>query len=262
MCRCRRVRSLFRGTVADSGERHVARSTAQLVNGVQSVRDKLKVLDPSDTDLRRAVMEALQLDSHLPTTIDVNVHEGSVTLGRVQRQPQRDAVTFIAKTVPGVVDVDNQTSVEDHAHSAGDAGEPFDRALDRLADLEGEGMGEGADSSRIELRGRLASAMHRFERLRSELETAGNVVRFRLARYLEALSRRPSTPSLGSPPLPMSDRTKRASSSEMRSRWRLKSPSLRRNSTRHGRRNATTSTVRWRQRCVRSTRRQRGSRPS
>jgi len=79
---------------------------------VTSVKDELDVLGPSDADLRRAVMEALELDSRIPATIDANVDEGVVTLtGQVPWQLQRDAAAFIAENVAGVVGVDNQTKV-------------------------------------------------------------------------------------------------------------------------------------------------------
>ena len=174
------------GTVTDFAEKRAARKAVQLVHGVRSVKDELEVLGPSDTDLRRAVLEALQMDTHMPATIAASVDEGLVTLtGRVRGQFQRDAAGFITENVPGVVDVDNQISVEEHALNTADSEDPLGRTLDRLVHLQD--LDRGWDSSRLELRDRLTSAVQRIQRLRSDSEAAGNVVRFRLARYVEAL---------------------------------------------------------------------------
>jgi len=49
-------------------------------------------------------------------SVGAEVNEGTVTLtGRVDRQDHRDAAAFIAKVVPGVVDVENHIEVTGQA---------------------------------------------------------------------------------------------------------------------------------------------------
>jgi len=181
-------RATLRGTVGSFREKREARNAAGLVDGVKLVEDELEVLGPSDQDVQRAVVEALEMDGRIPATIDVKVNEGSVTLaGSVQREGQRNAATFIAENVPEVVEVDNQIKVGNIGRDSADAQGRVENALDRLTRLDFDGLSEGERGSRLELRDRLAAAGRRIERLRSNSEAAGNVVRFHLARYIESL---------------------------------------------------------------------------
>src|SRR6266511_1198925 len=178
----------LRGTVGSFGDKREAKRAAQRVSGVRSVNDEVKVLGLTDADLRSAVLEALKLDSRMPTTIHAKSYEGLVTLtGSVERQHQREAAAFIARNVPGVVDIENQIDVKNRPWSPDDVEDSEGKELSRIAKLDASGAVASGDRSRRELEARLAAAALRIEQLRSDSEAAGNVVRFRLTRYVQSL---------------------------------------------------------------------------
>jgi len=75
----------LRGTVGSFRQKREAKQHAERVYGVEMVNNELQVriLDAQrrdDADLRGAVLQALMLDSLVPSTIDARVDEGWVTL--------------------------------------------------------------------------------------------------------------------------------------------------------------------------------------
>jgi osmotically-inducible protein OsmY len=178
----------LRGAVGTFGDKREAKIAAQRVRGVKSVKDEISVLGATDADLRSAVIEALGLDSLLPTSIDARSDQGVVTLtGSVESQHQRDAAGFIAGNVPGVVDVANQIDVKGRPGSDKDAGDPDRQALRRIASIDVDDPAGSGDKPHRELAARLAAAARRIERLRSASEAGGNIVQFRMERYLQSL---------------------------------------------------------------------------
>jgi osmotically-inducible protein OsmY len=174
------------GTVASFGDKREAVKAAQRVRGVRTVRDEIEMVGRTDTDLRRDVLDELGV-GHIPATVDADVHDGMVTLtGRVERQHHRDAAAFIAKVVPGVVGVENQLEVTGRSHDDEDAEDATRAAIVQIAEMDTVRVA-GGDEAHREVGARLAAAARRIEQLRSASEASGNVVRFRLERYLEAL---------------------------------------------------------------------------
>ena len=164
----------LRGSVGTFGDKREANKAASRVDGVQSVKDELKVFGLTDSDLRRDVLEALELDTRIPATIDVTVTEGFVTLlGVVESQHQRDAAGFIARNVPGVVEGENQISIKDAGESAQGLDEPDGgevegtngELLNRIEKLDRALTGAG-ETSRRELEARLATVGRRIDGLR------------------------------------------------------------------------------------------------
>jgi osmotically-inducible protein OsmY len=96
----------LRGTVGSFRQKWEARRAAERVYGVQDVKNDLDVRiadDREDADLRGAVLQALTLDSLVPSTIDAKVDDGKVTLtGTATRKFERDEAEFIAGNVRGV----------------------------------------------------------------------------------------------------------------------------------------------------------------
>jgi osmotically-inducible protein OsmY len=86
----------LRGTVGSFRQKREAKQDAERVYGVEKVSNELQVriLDGQrrdDADLRGAVLQALTLDSLVPSTIDARVDEGWVTLtGTANWQFERD----------------------------------------------------------------------------------------------------------------------------------------------------------------------------
>lgn len=177
----------LRGTVALYSDKREATNAARRVPGVTAVKDEIEMLGRTDADLRRDVLEELGI-GHVPAAVDVEVHDGTVTLtGTVDRQYYHDAAAFIAKVVPGVVGVQNRIEVSGRSED-GEGDEDTERAVvAQISELDGAGVATGEDEEHRELRARLARAARRIEQLRSTVEAAGNVVQFRLERYVEAL---------------------------------------------------------------------------
>jgi osmotically-inducible protein OsmY len=65
-----------------------------------------------DVDLRGAVLQALMLDSVVPSTIDAKVKDGVVTLtGWMPYHYQRNQAEFLAGNVPRVIGLDDQVEL-------------------------------------------------------------------------------------------------------------------------------------------------------
>ena len=97
----------LRGTVGSPREKREAGRAACRVMGYR-VENELEVrpLDDGerdDAELRGDVLQALMLDSLIPTTIDAMARNGFVTLsGTADWQYQRDEAEFLTASVPGV----------------------------------------------------------------------------------------------------------------------------------------------------------------
>ena len=136
----------LRGTVGSLREKREARKAAQRVFGVNWVDNQLKVrlLDGegrSDSDLRGLVLQALMLDSLVPSTVDAKVTDGFVTLtGTVDWQYQRDEADFVASSIAGALDVFNEIELTPPLPNATDTEESIKKAFQRNATLDAEGL--------------------------------------------------------------------------------------------------------------------------
>ena len=136
----------LRGTVGSLREKREARKAAQRVYGVNWVDNQLKVrlLDGegrSDSDLRGLVLQALMLDSLVPSTVDAKVTDGFVTLtGTVDWQYQRDEADFVASSIAGALDVFNEIELTPPLPNATDTEESIKKAFQRNATLDAEGL--------------------------------------------------------------------------------------------------------------------------
>lgn len=177
----------LRGTVLSYSDKREATKVAQRIPGVRLVRDEIEVVGRTDADLRRDVLDELEI-GHLPVTVNVELNEGMVTLtGSVEQEHERDAAAFIAKVVPGVVGVENQLEVSGRSPNGEDVEDLTRAEVSQIGELGAGGVAAAEDEARRELGDRLAAAARRIEELRSAAYAAGNVVQFRLERYLEAL---------------------------------------------------------------------------
>jgi osmotically-inducible protein OsmY len=132
----------LRGTVGSFRQKREARKAAERVWGVIDVDNELKVRilteqRREDADLRGDVLQALMLDSLVPTTIDAKVEYGFVTLtGNADWQYQRDEAEFIAGNIIGVTGVENDVYLNIVQPSPGDVRESIKKALKRDAKLD------------------------------------------------------------------------------------------------------------------------------
>ena len=153
----------LRGTVARLREKREAQRAAERVYGVTSVRNELEVriLDEygrQDADLRGAVLQAMALDGLIPKTVDAKADSGLVTLtGTAAWQYQREEAEFVTGNVPGVVDVDNQITLTTPQPKAGDVKQSIERAFQRNASLDAEGLSVTTRGNTVLLSGAVSS---------------------------------------------------------------------------------------------------------
>jgi osmotically-inducible protein OsmY len=153
----------LRGTVARFREKREAQRAAERVYGVTSVRNELEVriVDEhgrQDTDLRGAVLQAMALDGLIPKTVDAKADSGLVTLtGTAAWQYQREEAEFVAGNVPGVAGVDNQIALTTPPPKAGDVKQSIERAFQRNASLDAEGLSVTTHRNMVMLSGAVSS---------------------------------------------------------------------------------------------------------
>ena len=103
----------LRGTMGSFREKREAGKAACRVYGVIRVDNELDVrlVDDGkrdDAELRGDVLQALMLDSLIPTTVNARARDGSVTLsGTADWRYQRDEAEVVAASVPGVEALQN-----------------------------------------------------------------------------------------------------------------------------------------------------------
>jgi len=111
----------LRGTVGSFREKRESQNATERVYGVKSVANELNVRimgedARNDAELRGAVLQALMLDSLVPTSVDARVADGFVTLtGTAEWKYQCDEAEFVTGNVLGVLgvtDVDDRIVVD------------------------------------------------------------------------------------------------------------------------------------------------------
>ena len=153
----------LRGTLGSFRQKREAQKAAERVYGVTSVRNELEVriVDEhgrQDADLRGAVLQAMALDGLIPKTVDAKADSGLVTLtGTVAWQYQREEAEFVAGNVPGVADVDNQITLTTPQPKAGDVKQSIERAFQRNANLDAEGLSVTTHGNMVMLSGAVSS---------------------------------------------------------------------------------------------------------
>ena len=136
----------LRGTVGSLRERLEARKAAKRVIGVSDVHDELQVKllgskGKDDAELRGAVLQALTLDSEVPSTVDATAVAGAVTLtGTANHHFQREEAEQVASKVEGVTSVDNQIILVPPPPTEHEIEHTITKALERTAKREAEGI--------------------------------------------------------------------------------------------------------------------------
>jgi len=112
----------------------------------------------STADLRGDVLQAMVLDSLIPSTVDVAVVDSYVTLqGTADYQYQRDEAEFVAGNVPGVVGVDNFIDLNIPEPEAGDVANSITKAFKRNAKIDADGLTVVTHDNTVELKGTVRS---------------------------------------------------------------------------------------------------------
>jgi len=153
----------LRGTVGSFREKREAQNAAQRVYGVKKVQNEIKVnilngLARDDAELRGEVLQAMMLDSLIPSSIDARVDDGWVTLtGSAEWQYQRDEAEFITGNVRGVIGVDDEIDLENPQPSAGDVKDSIKKALKRNAKLDADDLSVDTHNGTVAVTGSVNS---------------------------------------------------------------------------------------------------------
>ncbi len=153
----------LRGTVGSLREKREAKKAAQRVFGVISVDNQLQVKlmndeKRADAELRGDVLQALMLDSLVPTTVDAKVEDGFVTLtGTANWQYQRDEADFVASNIVGTLDVFNEIELEHPTPRAGDVQESITKAFKRNAALDADDLRISTLNGTVTINGTVSS---------------------------------------------------------------------------------------------------------
>ena len=132
----------LRGTVGSLREKLEAKKAAERVYGVISVDNDLQVrlmndAKRGDAEVRGDVLQALMLDSLVPSTVDAKVDDGLVTLtGTANWQYQRDEAEFVASNIVGALDVFDEIELTHPTPDAGDVQESIKKAFKRNAAID------------------------------------------------------------------------------------------------------------------------------
>ena len=153
----------LRGTVGSFRQKREATQDAERVFGVESVKNDLQVRIMNqdrrdDAELRGDVLQALMLDSIVPSTIDAKVDDGMVTLtGTANWQFERDEAEFVAANVLGVVSVDDEIDLVPPTPTAGDVQHSIKKAMERNAKLDADSVAVDSSNGTITLDGTVSS---------------------------------------------------------------------------------------------------------
>jgi osmotically-inducible protein OsmY len=154
---------ILRGTVGTFREKQDAKQDVERVYGVTEVKNDLdvRILNKdrrSDAELRGDVLQALMLDSLVPSTIDAKVDDGVVTLtGKANWQYQRDEAESVASTLLGVMGVDDQIELIAPGPTADDVEHSIKKAMERNAKLDAKSVSVESSDGTITLRGTVSS---------------------------------------------------------------------------------------------------------
>jgi osmotically-inducible protein OsmY len=157
-------RVTLRGTVGSPPEKWAATKAAERVFGVVAVNNKLEVrlLDErrrDDAELRADVLQALMLNSLVPSTVDVEVDHGLVTLtGTANWNHQRIEAERVASTIVGTLEVVDEIELYHLPNpDPGAVEDAITRALRRSAMLDAGELHVSASNGTVTIKGHVRS---------------------------------------------------------------------------------------------------------
>ena len=151
----------LRGTIGSYREKLDAQADAQRVYGVKKVDNELEVKllgsERDDYELRADVLQALMLDSIVPSTVDARVYDGLVTLtGTASWQYQRDEAELVASKIAGVLGVYDDITLKP-TPTAGDVEERIAEAFKRNAGIGADALTVATSGGTVTLTGEARS---------------------------------------------------------------------------------------------------------
>jgi osmotically-inducible protein OsmY len=153
----------LRGTVGSFREKREAKHDAERIYGVKDVKNELEVRilnehRRSDAEVRGAVLQAMMLDSLVPSTVDAKVDNGVVMLtGKTHWRYERDEAEVVAGNVLGVMGLENDIAIVPPGPTAHDVEHSIKKAMERNAKLDAESVSVESSNGTITLRGTVSS---------------------------------------------------------------------------------------------------------
>ncbi|MDX6255830.1 MAG: hypothetical protein QOJ11_2164 [Frankiales bacterium] len=153
----------LRGTVGGLREKREAQRAARRVYGVVAVDSQLKVKllgdkGRADAELRGDVLQALMLNSVVPTTVDASVQDGVVALtGTVSWWYQRDEAEFVTTNIAGVLDVIDEITIATPTPNADNLQESIKQAFKRNASFDAEDLTVSTSAGTVTITGNIRS---------------------------------------------------------------------------------------------------------
>jgi osmotically-inducible protein OsmY len=153
---------VLRGTVGSLRQKIEAGSDAKRVHGVREVQNQLEVRlvvgeQHDDAELRARVLQALMLNSLIPSTIDAKAKDGHVTLtGTAHWHFERQEAEAIAGNVRGVRDVRSEIVLEPMASVPG-IEKSIEESFQRLADVDADQLSIRSTNGTVTLSGTVSS---------------------------------------------------------------------------------------------------------
>jgi len=153
----------LRGTVGSFREKQEAKNDTERVYGAKKVKNDLQVRilnadRRSDADLRGSVLQAMTLDSLIPSTIDAKVDDGVVTLtGKATWQYQRDEAESVAGNLLGVIGLEDEIDLVPPGPTPQDVEHSITQAMERNAKLDAASVSVESSNGTITLRGTVNS---------------------------------------------------------------------------------------------------------
>jgi osmotically-inducible protein OsmY len=153
----------LRGTVGSFRQKREAKRGAERVFGVRKVENELQVrllgeFAREDAELRGDVLQALMLDTLVPSSIDAKVFDGEVTLeGSADWQFERDEAEFVASNVPGVIELWDEVKLTRDDPGVSNIEQSIRKALVRNAKLADEALAIDAMNGTVTIEGSVSS---------------------------------------------------------------------------------------------------------
>lgn len=156
------------GTVDSYAKKYAAEQAVFRVDGVRAVANDI-VVQPgglgyrSDTEIAKAVADALELDVDVPAEhLRIRVANGAVTLqGEVAWYYQRVAAEDAVRKLPGVVSVLNLIEVAEQPVTPQELRESIERAFLRNAAIDADAVQVEVDGGHVTLYGKVRSLAER-----------------------------------------------------------------------------------------------------